>query len=74
MEYFKVHHWFDDPFDETMVLLQDIVEIIDLSDVNHFARSSELRDRVDCLQPSQIGSALINDDLLRNTVGWQWFS
>lgn len=56
-----------------MVLLQDIVEIIDLSDVNHFSRSSELRDRVDGLQPSQIGSALINDDLLRNTVGWQWF-
>ena len=32
VERLEAHHWTCDPFDEPMVLLEDVVEIFDLSD------------------------------------------
>lgn len=73
MKCFETHHRFGDPFDKPMVLFKDIIEIFDLPDFNHVARSREFHDRVDGLQTSQIGSTFINDDLLENAVGGNGF-
>lgn len=70
MERLEAHHRPGDPFDKPMVLLKDVIEIFDLADFYHGAGSSDFKDHIHSLQSGQIGSALVNDDLLRNAIGY----
>lgn len=69
MKCLEAHHWFCETFDEAVILFKDIVEIFDLPDFNDPSRSGEFQDRIDSLQTSQIGSALVDDNPLGNAVG-----
>ncbi len=70
MKCFETHHRLSDPLDKPVVLFKDIVEIFVLADFNDLAGTCEFQDRVHSLQPGQIGSALVNDNPLGNTVGY----
>ena len=69
MERFEAEHWSCDPFDEAVVLFNDIVEIFRLNDADDPANPRELEDDVDALQTGKISAALINGDALWNSVG-----
>ncbi len=72
---FKAQHVFGDPLNEPMILLKDVVEIINLQDFNHRARAGprDCQYRVYSLSTSQVGSAFINDNLLRNAIACDGF-
>ncbi len=69
MEGFEAHHWGSDAFDEAMILLKDIVEVLDLQDIDSLAGACKLDDDIHRLQASQIGAALVNDHPVRHAVG-----
>jgi len=73
MKCLEAHHRFCKPLDEAVVLFKDIVEILELSNFNDPSNSGEFQDRVDSLRPSQIGSALVDDNPLGNAVGCNGF-
>lgn len=56
------------PLDETMILLKDIVQILNLQDFNRLTCTSDFQDVVYSLNSSQIGSAFINDYFVWNTI------
>ena len=68
MKRLETHHWFGNPFDKAVILLKDVIEVFDLKDFKHPARTSDFQDRGHSLRTGQVRSAFINDDLLRNTV------
>lgn len=57
MDRFETHHLLGKPFDKAVVLLKGIIEIFELPDFKHSARSGKFQDRVDGLQSSQISAA-----------------
>jgi hypothetical protein len=46
MECFEAEHWPHKPFDEAMILLDDIVEVFRLNDVDNPTSSREFEDDV----------------------------
>ncbi len=64
---------FGDPLNEPMILLKDVVEIFNPQDFNHLARARDFQDRVYSLCTSQVRSAFINDDLVRNPIACNGF-
>jgi hypothetical protein len=59
----KTKHRPDDPFDQAVILLNQIVQILDLTDLNLVAGFL-----VACLDSRGIGAALVNHDLVRQTM------
>lgn len=68
MKILEAQHLFGNPLDETMVLFNNIVEIFDLQDFYQLACASDFQDRVYSLRTGQVGSAFINDYLVRNPI------
>ena len=50
MEGLETHHWVGGPLDETVVLLEEVVEAFDLPDRDHLPVSGELQDDIHRLQ------------------------
>ena len=61
MNSFEANHRSVDPLYETVVLLQNIVEILDLSDRGEVPRPGEFQDHVNCHQTGQIGATFVDD-------------
>lgn len=59
----EAHHRFDNAFDGPVVLLDDVVQILDLTDLD-----GRFRFGVDRLEGRQIGSAFVHGDRLRHAV------
>ena len=49
MKRFEAQHVFGDPFDETMILFENVVEVFDLKDLDQLVRTGKVQDRVDGL-------------------------
>ena len=69
MDGFEAKHWSGDPFDETMVLLNDVVEIFRLDNADDPANARELEDNVDTLQANEISANLVDGDTHWDPVG-----
>ena len=69
MESLEAHHWASNPLDKTVILFQNIVEILDLPDRDKTSGPGEFQDHVQCHQAGQIGTTLVNDNPVRHPVG-----
>ena len=49
MEGLEARHWPRDPFGETMILLKDIIQILDLQDIDDAPGAGEFQDYVQAL-------------------------
>ncbi len=68
MESLEAHHRACDPFDETVVLFKDVVQIFDLPDLDRSSAIGEFQDRIHRLKPGQIGTTLVYDDALGHAI------
>jgi hypothetical protein len=57
-----------DPLDEAMVLLRDVVQVLDLSDLDYSATAGEFQDHIHRPKPCKIGPALVDDNPLRHAM------
>lgn len=68
VESLEPHHVFDDPLDETVILLKDVVEVFHLMDLDAFA-ACDLQYHIDSLQPRKFCTAIVDENPLWNSVG-----
>ena len=68
MESLEAKHGARDPFYETVVLLQNVIEILDLSDRDEVPRPGKLQDHVHCHQAGQINAAFVDDRTIPYTI------
>lgn len=68
MERLEARHRARDPLDEAVILLKNVVQVFDLPDLNCVASAGGFQDRIDRLQTSQIGTALVDDHPIRQAV------
>ena len=68
MEGIEAYHRSCDTLDEAVVLLDDVMEVFDLQDLDQAARSDEFQDDVQTSQTCQIGTALVEDNPVRQPV------
>jgi hypothetical protein len=69
MECLEAEHWSRDPLDETMVLLDHVVDVFRLDNLDDFTGIRELENDVEALQAGQIGTAFVDGNPVRHTVG-----
>ncbi len=68
MERLETEHWPCNPFDQAMILLNDIVEVLGLNDTDDPTNSCEFEDDIETLQAGQIGATLADHNTTWNTV------
>lgn len=68
MEYFEACHRVGNPLYETVVLLENVVEIFDRSDPDLTPAVGKFQDDVHRLKPSEIGTALVDNNALRHPI------
>ena len=68
MEGFEAPHRLGDLFDETVILLNDVVQIFHLDNVDQRPPAKNEQEKVEVLHPCIIGAALVDHHLLRHAV------
>ena len=64
----KTQHGSVDPFDDLLVLLDEIIQVFDLADFDGLTRF-----HLNSLQGSGVGPTLVDPDILRQTVLADYF-
>lgn len=64
----ETHHRASDTLDEAVILFENTVEIFDLPDRDGLPCAGELQDDVHSLNAGQVGTALVGDDPVRDSV------
>ncbi len=68
MERFEAQHRRSDALDEAVVLFKNVIQVFDLQDFDEGPFPGELQDHVRCLQTSQIGATLVDDNPIWHAV------